>query len=287
MLEALEYYQSLAEKFDSRILTVPGIVVVLVGLCIWLAGLRWCKVLGAIAGAAIAGVSVLAIGDYPAGVILTACAIGLAAGVIINRIVIGIFGAIVGAGIIMIILTAGLSAKENGMTVIEFSNAGQTYNPDEITADEFVSESSYPTWPEYEQSGIAIFAPAAMDITTKMAKYFVDIAKDGIASADVGSRVGAGFAAVIIVLMMLAAPRLFISVIFAIMGAGLIFIGMIILLFYKGSEPITYIAERPAFYSLVFGAMAAFGTFIQLLLSPPRPQTVRVDNTNKKDGEKK
>ena len=126
-----------------------------------------------------------------------------------------------------------------------------------------------------------------MEITTKMAEYFVDIAKEKIASAGIGSYAGAGFAAVIIVLLMLAVPRVFISVIFAIIGAGLIFIGMIILLFYKVSEPITYIAGKPYFYSLVFGAMAVFGTFIQLILSPPRPQTVRIDDTNKKDGEKK
>jgi hypothetical protein len=286
MLEALEYYQSLAEKFDSRILTISGIVVVLVGLCIWLAGLRWRRVLGALAGATIAGTG-LAIGGYSAGVILTACAIGLAAGVIVNRIVLGIFGAIVGAGIIMIILTAGLFAKEDGTTVVGISNAGQTYNPDEVTADKFVSESSYPTWPEYEQNGIVIPAPASLDITTKMAKYFLDSAKEGIASAGVGICAGAGFAAVIIVLMTLAAPRLFISVIFAIVGAGLIFIGMIMLLFYKGSEPITCIAGRLYFYSLVFGAMAAFGTFIQLLLSPPKPKTIKVDVKKEKDGVEK
>ena len=43
MLEALEYYQSLAEKFQSQLLTVPGILVVLAGLCVWLAGLRWAE----------------------------------------------------------------------------------------------------------------------------------------------------------------------------------------------------------------------------------------------------
>jgi hypothetical protein len=287
MLEVLEYYQSLAEKFDSRILTIPGIVVVLVGLCVWLAGLRWRRVLGALAGTAIAGTGILVVGDYSAGIVLTVCTIGLAAGVIINRIVLGIFGAIVGAGIIMMILTVGLSVKESGATTVGFSNAGQTYNPGEITAGEFVFKSPYPTWPEYEQSGMVISAPAAMEITTKMAEYFVNIAKEKITSADIGSYAGAGFAAVIIVLIMLAVPRVFISVIFAIMGTGLIFIGMIILLFYKMSEPITYIAGKLYFYSLVFGAMAAFGTFIQLILSPPEPQTVRVDDTNKKDGEKK
>jgi hypothetical protein len=287
MLEALEYYQSLAEKFDSRILTISGVVIVLVGLCIWLAGLRWRRVLGAVAGAAIAGTGVLVIGNYPAGVVLTVCVIGLAAGVIVNRIVLGIFGAIVGAGVIMMILTAGLSVGESGATVIEFSNAGRTYNPDKTTADEFVSGSSYLTWPEYEQSGIVISAPAAMDITIKIAKYFLDIAKKGISSAGVGGYVSAGFAAIIIVLMVIITPRLFISAIFAIMGAGLIFIGMIILLFYKGAGPITYIAEKPYFYSLVFGVMATFGTLVQLLLSPPQTQTVKVDDTNRKNGETK
>ena len=242
MLEALEYYQSLAQKFQGQFLTGPGILVVLIGLCIWLAGLRWRRVVGALAGATIAGTGVLVVSGSHS-VVLTACTIGLIAGVIINRIVFGIFGAIVGASIIMIIL------------------ANKTYN----TADNF---TSYPTWPEYEIGSIPIPAPAVLEINVKMAEYFVGRAKSAIASAGIISFAGAGAAAVIAVLAVLMFPRLFIAVVSSTLGSAVIFTGMIMLLFYKGSRPITYIADKPRFYAMAFGAMVIFGAMIQLILSP-------------------
>ncbi|HUV40330.1 MAG TPA: hypothetical protein VMW23_00905 [Sedimentisphaerales bacterium] len=50
------------------------------------------------------------------------------------------------------------------------------------------------------------------------------------------------------------------------LGAMLIFAGMIVLLVYKGTMPLSYINSRPLFYAGVFAAMVAFGTTEQLLL---------------------
>jgi hypothetical protein len=41
---------------------------------------------------------------------------------------------------------------------------------------------------------------------------------------------------------------------------------MILLLSYKGTEPVSYISGNPSFYGMVFAAMTAFGTIEQLLL---------------------
>jgi hypothetical protein len=284
MLEVLEYYQSLAQKFQSQLLTGPGIIVVLAGLCIWLAGLRWRRVVGALVGAAVAAAGVFVIGNYPAGVVLTACAIGLFAGVIINRIVFGIFGAAVGVLVVMVVLAGGLTAGENESSMIEFQETNKTYNPDEITADDFVAEFPYPTWPEYEQSGVVIDAPAALEITTKMAEYFFDRAKKAVASAGAGGYAGAGLVAVIAVIAALIMPRLFIAVISSSLGSAVIFTGMIMLLFYKGSKPISYISERPWFYATAFGAMVIFGTAAQLILSPPAAKQSQTDSPDKEIG---
>jgi hypothetical protein len=268
MLEALEYYQSLAQKFQSQLLTVPGIIVVLAGLCIWLAGLRWRRITGALVGAAIAAAGVFVIGNYAGGVVLTACAIGLLAGVIINRIVFGIFGAAVGALIVMAILASGLTAGGNELP--------------------FASEYSYPTWPEYEQSGVVIGAPAAMEITSKMAEYFIDIAKKAIASAGTISYAGVGLVAVIAVAAALVVPRLSIAVVSSSLGSAIIFAGMIMLLFYKGSKPISYITQRPRFYATAFVAMVIFGTVVQLILSPSAfAKASSGKPANKENGEKK
>lgn len=257
MLEALEYYQSLAQKFQGQILTGPGILVVLTGFCIWLAGLRWRKVLGALAGAAIAAAGVvMAVDNYPAGAVLTACTIGLAAGAIVSEIVLGLFGAIAGAGVVMIILAGGSA----------------------------VGEFPYPTWPQYEQSDVIITASEAVKITDEMTTYLAGRAKKVFFSAGIAAYGGAALAAIIIAAAALIATRLFIAAASAIIGSAVIFIGMIMLLFYKGSEPISYIAASPGFYTLVCGAMTVFGTVIQLLLSPPKPQNIQINVKKKKDG---
>lgn len=49
-------------------------------------------------------------------------------------------------------------------------------------------------------------------------------------------------------------------------GTILIFAGMILLLFYKGAEPVSNIRDRPAFFAAVFCTMTAFGAAEQLLL---------------------
>jgi hypothetical protein len=275
MLEALEYYQSLAQKFQGQILTGPGIVTVLAGLCIWLSGLRLKRILGAFAGAVIGAAGVLAVGRYPAGVVLTACAIGLAAGAIISEIVLGLLVAVIGTLAVMMILAGGLTDSAN-KPMVEFFDGSQNYNPDEITSDDFVSQS-YPTWPNYEQKGVVIPVPAALEITNKMAAYFAGRARKVITAAGIGSYAGAGLAVIIIVVLTFAAKRLFVSITAATLGAGLIFAGMIILLFYKGSKPVSLIAQRPGFYWIVFMAMVVFGVFVQLFLLPSKPKTIEIE----------
>jgi hypothetical protein len=52
----------------------------------------------------------------------------------------------------------------------------------------------------------------------------------------------------------------------AALGTIFIFAGMILLLLYKGAEPISYIGRRTSLYTAVFVAMIVLGTIEQLLL---------------------
>ncbi|MHC4088531.1 MAG: hypothetical protein ACYSU5_25490 [Planctomycetota bacterium] len=54
----------------------------------------------------------------------------------------------------------------------------------------------------------------------------------------------------------------------AVLGALLIFAGMVLLLLYKGAMPVTVIDRKAPFFAAVFGAMVAFGTVEQLVLCP-------------------
>jgi len=54
----------------------------------------------------------------------------------------------------------------------------------------------------------------------------------------------------------------------AALGTLLVSAGMILLLLYKGTTPVSSICDRPSLYAAVFAGMTAFGTIEQLLLCP-------------------
>jgi len=280
MIEALEYYQSLAQRFQGQLLTGPGILIVLLGLSLWLAGLRWRKVIGAMAGAAVMVCIVLAVGQNGAAVVASACGIGIIVGAVIEKVVLGIFGAVFTAGLVIFIIALNTTA-ESAVPGVEFYNANEPYNTAELTADDFMTGSSYPMWPEYEDPAIRIAAPAAMEITFGMAQHFIDKAKTSLGSCKTGCYASAGFAAIIVAILAMAMPRVYISIISAVIGSAVIFVGMIMLLFNKGSAPISLIASRAGFFAVVFAVMVIFGSIVQILLSRPRPIVTKKEAKDK------
>ena len=62
----------------------------------------------------------------------------------------------------------------------------------------------------------------------------------------------------------------------------LIFTGMISLVLYKGSLPISIIRYKFLYYAAVFGFMVVFGTFVQLLLGPSLEKKVKKGKKGKK-----
>lgn len=60
-------------------------------------------------------------------------------------------------------------------------------------------------------------------------------------------------------------PRLLSALILSVFGTALVFAGLIMLLIYKGSLPVTYISEKQYFFAAVFVVMTVFGTIEQLL----------------------
>lgn len=282
MFEALVYYQSLAQKFQGQLLTVTGITIVMVGLCVWLAGLRFKCIVGAIVGAVIAAAGVSVFGDYPAKILLIASGIGILVGATAGRFMLGIFAMIVGGLLAITVVSGRLQPAE--ASGVEFFDANNV-NPNAVVADDFVSSSAYPTWPQYQQSGIVIPTPAAMEITVKMSTYVISLAKKTFLSAGITAYGGAAGVVLAVVFFCLVMPRFFIAVISAGLGSAVVFAGMIILLFYKGSEPISLIAAKPKFYGIAFGAMVAFGAIMQLLLSPAKPVIIKPSVSKKEIGE--
>ncbi|PKL47261.1 MAG: hypothetical protein CVV39_06000 [Planctomycetes bacterium HGW-Planctomycetes-1] len=279
MFEALEYYQSLAEKFDSRILTIPGIVVVILGLCIWLAGLRWKRVLGALAGGAIFASMVLCIGCFGRTAVLTLTFIGFAFGAIAEKATLGVFGAAVAGVIVLAAVSTNIQARE-------YSDIEYLESLEEPSEEELLSGLYYPTFSEYEYDDVEITMAEAIEITRETASYLaaktIDDVKSSYTAAfasAIAVLIAAGFAAAVM-------PRLFIAVTASWLGSAIIFAGMIMLLFYRRSEPITCIAEKGRYFAAVFAAMVVFGTVVQLVLSPSAAKT-QSETEDEKKGDKK
>lgn len=280
MFEALEYYQSLAEKFDSRILTVPGIVVVIIGLCIWLAGLRWRKILGAIAGGGGFASAVVCIGSCGTPIVLAVIFIGIVIGAMVEKVTLGIFGTVAAAIVVLAVTSTNIRARQ-------YSDIEYLSTLEEPTEEELLSGFYHPRWPEYEYRDIVITMPQAVEITRQMASYFVAKTVDNIKSSyavafasAIVILIAAGFAAVLV-------PRIFIAVTASSLGSAIIFAGMVMLLFYKRSEPVNCIAERSWFFAMTLTAIVVFGTMVQLVLSPPTATRAPDESKDEKKGDKK
>lgn len=92
------------------------------------------------------------------------------------------------------------------------------------------------------------------------------------------------FAAIVITVIALGAGFIFRQLVGAIgcsiFGTGMIFFGMITLLLYKGSQPLSSIYNRPAFYAAVAACMIIFGSVAGFMLCCEKP--VEIDESLKK-----
>jgi hypothetical protein len=266
MFEALKYYQNLAERFQGQILLAPGMVIVLIGLCIWLAGLRWRKILGAIVGCAFFTAIVLSFINYGPQTVFVAVIAGAAIGTVADKAIIGIAGTAAFAMIVLVILSVTLPKPQDSV---------------------FLPEYSYPRLPEYERNDKTIPAQDAIKLSKEMVSYFCYKATDNIKTASV-----VAFAAAIVTLLVagfaaFAMPRIFIAVVSSSLGSAVIFAGMVLLLFYKGSKPVNCIAEKDRFYIMVLAAMTVFGALVQLILSPAPKKEVKKEKQEEPETEGK
>ncbi|MEN6385863.1 MAG: hypothetical protein ABFD79_11800 [Phycisphaerales bacterium] len=245
MYEAIQYYQSLAEKFDSRVMCVPGVIVVAVGLCIWLSGLRWRKVLGALAGGSFFAAIGLCLGDYGCVILLLVILIGMTIGALVEKIMLGVFGIFLAAAVVLSAVSI-FSAK---MNAADYSQ-------------------NYPRWPQYQQPGVVISCSQSIEITKQTSSFILNYAIYNVKSASLLSIAAAVVATLAAGFLAMVMPRVFIAIISSSLGAFVISAGILMLLFYKGSKPVNYLTEKGFLYCLIIFMMLVFGTMVQLVLSP-------------------
>jgi hypothetical protein len=260
MLEILKNFEQAAAGFAPLVLIVPGLVILAVGLFVWLGGLGFKRLLVGLVGA-ISGVIFgfyLLRRNFIATTISTTAAILVA--IIFERLFIAIILAAL-ATVLGFVVLAGPYIDSD--VAVDTASQGLILNPD---SDMSVRESI-----ETMKAYVISFSDIVKQASSQMPAYrWVIVAA----------------LAVIFLVAGFWLRRFASAFCFAVLGTLLVFVGMILLLSYKGSAPVSKIANRSLFYAIVFIAMVTFGTFEQLLLlRRKKGQSTRKKQTSKEKQE--
>jgi len=237
MLEIFQNFEQSAVRFSPTVLIGPGLAAVLVGLFVWLGGLGFRKLLIAVAGAVSGGI----------------CGFFIVGRNIMPAIILASLAAVIAIIFERVFVTILLAAL---VAVFSFAFLARPYVE--------ISEEAIPT----NQSP----ALSVGESVQLMKTYTVDVSnkiKQACSQMPVHNWVIILVLAVIFIVAGFSLERLASALCYSTLGTMLIFAGMILLLLYKGSTPISGIGSRPLFYGGVFVAMAAFGTIEQLLVCHP------------------
>ncbi len=239
MLDTAFDFESLAAYLDWRVLVIPGVVLVVLGLFLWLAGSAKYRFFAALFFAltgfiisyyfkfSVIATAVLTILGFAAGFLISKKAIAVAAGVTIFLVS------------IFLIYSLGVQDEPVG-------------NNFEVTLEEKVSFSE-------SLEKLREFADFALMESMLFLKSLYD--------KNLLIAVGAGVFAIIFGLFF---PKIITALLFSFWGIVLIGIGMMLLLFFKGSDAVTRISENTNFYLTIAGGMLLLGFLMQLFLCPAK-----------------
>jgi hypothetical protein len=244
MIEIFQIFERTSGRINPIMLIAPGIVAVIAGLFVWLGGLGFRKVLSAILGAItgwVVGFFVIGKSMIAASVLAVAAAI---TATILNRMIIVILA--VSLAVTLGFVVVSLGGPYLGIT---------------------------------EQAGPAFTNPVSSEGPTlnvtesiKAIKGYIIGVGDQIQQSCLQmSVIGWAIIGVMIIIAIVAIVYLWnltSALCSAVLGTLLIFAGMVLLLLYKGSIPVTVIDRKASFFAVVFGVMVAFGTIEQLVLCP-------------------
>lgn len=257
MFQILQEFEQTAARFSPFILIAPGVTVVLIGLFVWLGGLGFRKVVVVVLGAVAGWIG----GYFVAGRnVMAAAASALVAAVlavVLQRVFITIFAALLAAVLTFFVFTGVCPEVFTATEEVPITAAGI------VEQNVMISIGQTPV---ILKAYIADFTNMVQKAATHMPIY--------------GWVTMAGLVLVFLIAGFFL-HRLTSALCCAVFGSMLVFAGMIWLLLYKGSQPISRVGNKPLYYVAVFGAMVVFGTMAQLLLGP------RLEGKRKKAGQEK
>jgi hypothetical protein len=252
MLEFLRYFEKIAPRLEPAVLVLPGLLFILVGLFVWLAGLRYAKLIAGFIGILAGGI----------------CGLYLIGRKLMPDILLAImsgFTSMILYKFVFILLTA----------LIAFT--GVTF----LLADVHIEKDSELILYMNSDGNAAISISEALIILSRTIDYLMERMAALYAQFSLlhwAAVVGGGLIAAVLAVYFSGAAGAFCC---ATLGTSLSFAGMILLLLYKGAEPVSRISRRSLFFAAVFAVMIGLGTAVQLILRMPRR---RKKTSGQKDG---
>ena len=260
MIEIFQNFEQMTGRFSPSVLIGSGVVILILGLLIWLGGLGLRKIFISLAGLG-GGVVV---GLFVVGRNLFSASLSGALAALIALIFEKVF---------VVLLAAALAAA------VAFAVLSEPYF-EQVETTEVQNEMSEQT------------TTAGLDETFEELKTFALDAGRKIkqAGTKIPVQIWAIIAAPAVIFLVCGVLlwRCTTALFFSVMGTIVVFLGMILLLSYKGTESVSYIRGKPLISAAVFLAMATFGTIVQLLLfKSSKKQKITKIKPGKKKGEDK
>lgn len=242
MLEVLYNFERLGGQLSVGLLVAGGVFCLVVGLWVWLGGLRWSAIVAGIAAGAAGYACAMAATSQQAVAIGSMTVVAGGFGMFFDKKTLALAGGVLTAIIALILFAGPLPADQTEPIYIEMPTApppGQRLNVRDSV--EVVG-------------GHALLLSEILVRTVRNAS-----------TRDIAISAGSG---VVILVMGLLFSRLIAALTCSATGLVLILIAMLLLLMYKGAQPVTFVRERVPLYHIAMLAIVAFGTVAQMLLSP-------------------
>jgi hypothetical protein len=238
MIEIILNFERIIGRFVPWILIASGVIFTILGLSIWISGLALRKILISLAGLAsgfLAGLFVIGRNLFSAG--LTGALSALIA-LIFEKVLTVLLAAALAAAITFIFVAEPYFEKTE-TTAMQIDTSDQTETID-------IKDISY----EMKHFGLNAgekIRRAGMNLPLE--RWII-----------------IGAPAVVFLICGIFLWRFTTALSFSVIGTMVVYIGMILLLSYKGTEPISHIRNKPLIAGVTFLAMTGFGTVAQLLL---------------------
>jgi hypothetical protein len=241
MIEILKSFEQVAGRFSPAVLVLPGLAMAALGLVTWLAGMCRKRLILGLVGGLTGGLAGFFVGQQNP-LVATLAAGGIATfGAGVPRLFVAFVLALLGVAVAFGVLARGPLFQEHGLLL-----SGQTLNQ---TETRFTVQESL--------DFVHAYVLDVVDHLGTIARQLVP--------ADLAILGGVGVGLLIAGLLL---ARLAGALTCSLIGSGLVFAGLTLLLIHKGSTPVARMEQQGVFYGLMLLGMGAFGTLEQLLLCP-------------------